>query len=179
MTDNATIIAERQQDVIESRILAWVDEAIELRFGGEGDDNGVLDPATVDFNSNLSIMLMLERVRIRETRVDGLLIEAMRAQAKAKRAAKSLAFQSQTQYAESMRVAADRRREYVSADELKAEANLGSLEERRKTYQAERLLAVADEAVDVIKQISYQFNRWRNDLLEMSKARRAETMLDR
>ncbi len=172
-------LADAQQAEIEARILQWVDEAIELRFGIAGDHDGHLDPSTVDFNSSLSLMHMLERVRLRESRVDGLLVEAMRAQAKAKRAAKSTAYHSRNQYDESMRIAADRRREYVSADELKAEANLGSLVERHKNYQAERLLLVADEAVEVIKQISYQFNRWRNDLHEMSRARRAETMLDR
>lgn len=149
---------------MESKIVAWVDEALELRHGAAGDPEGPLRNV-LSSNDDVAIMLTnLARVRQRADRVDFLLANVTRARGRAKRAEDQSKFSAEIAYAEAARTNAARRVEFSSARERHADASLDSLEQRRVAHHASRLVSVTEEAYEVVRQVHWQLDALSKEL---------------
>ena len=162
---------------MESRILGWVEEAVEVRHGVWGDPEGRLRDSDPD--SPLGALGLLQRVRRRSDRIDELLATATRARARARRAKDEAAFTADVALMTATSERAGRRVAYEAGREREADAKLSSMEERRLAHQASRLVDVTQEAYDVISQIHWQLEALRKDLRSTLHALQFESTLER
>lgn len=165
---------------LESKVTAWVKEALDLRHGDAGDPNGPLRPVGMDEGLHV-VMDELVRVRSRSDRVDGLLAKVTQAKGRARRAQEGAAFAASQRYDEAQQQNSARRMpgSFTSREERNADAALAALEERRTAHQAERLVSVTAEAYDIINQIHWQLNAIRTDLRAQIHAIQFENSLER
>lgn len=162
----------------EARVLAWVQEAIDLRYGAAGDDEGTLD-SILDVNTPQDVLRALRRVRIRADRVEYLLVQARRVRRRAKSTRDHVTFEASNRFGESIIAEGQRRIEFQSAEERKQIANLESIEERRLAYQAERLVDITIESYDAINTIHWGLDAIRKDLRSALNAFQFESTLER
>lgn len=162
----------------EERVLAWVSEAMELRYGAAGDDEGSLD-GILDVNSPRDVLAALRRVRIRADRVEHLLVNARRAKRRAKSTRDRVAFEAGNRFGASLVAEGQRRVEFQSAEERRQIANMESIEERRLAHQAERLVDITVEAYDAINTIHWGLDAIRKDLRSALNAFQFENSLER
>lgn len=164
---------------IETRIVSWVAEALELRHGEAGDPEGRITAVSSEEGPQ-AVQHMLIRVRARSDRVDGLLAKVTQAKGRTKRAQDAAAFEAERAYdTASVTNAANRTREFTSARERTAEANLDSFEQKRHAYLANRLVSVASEAYDLVHQIHWQLDGIRKDLRATLHSLQFESSLER
>ncbi len=176
-------MTEIEYNDLETAILGWVEESLELRHGAAGDPEGNLrgweyDPA----QGAGGVSRQLARVTQRVDRVDELLAKATRARARARRARDEAAFVAEIAYDEATARNKQIRRAFESfdsRDDRKADATLASLNEKRAAHEANRLVSVAEEAFDVIMQIHWQLDAMRKDLRATIHALQFESSLDR
>lgn len=167
---------------LEQAILGWVEESLDLRHGVAGDPDGRLRDWT--YNPALgpsAVSAQLIRVTQRSDRVDELLAKATRARARARRSRDEAEFTAEIAFDEATVKNKSRRGfdSYESRDERKADAMLGSLNEKKAAHEAKRLVSVAEEAYDVITQIHWQLDAMRKDLRASLHALQFESSLDR
>lgn len=163
---------------IESRLVGWVSEALELRHGAAEDPQGKLTPVDPS-EGPPAITESLLRVRARSDRVDELLSRITLERGRAKRAKEGAQFAADTALMEATQVRASRRAEFSSGREREAEAKLDSLEQRRMAHQADRLVSVANDAYEVINQVHWQLDAIRKDLRATLHALQFESSLER
>lgn len=165
---------------VETSVLSWVEEALELRHGAAGDPDGPLRQVGMEEGLHV-VMNELVRTRNRSDRVDGLLAKATQAKGRARRAQEQAAFVASTAY-DNAQVKAQANRlpqSFMTKEEKNAEAALGSFEERRVAHTAERLVSITSEAYEVINQIHWQLNAIRTDLRAQIHAIQFENSLER
>jgi len=165
---------------LESKVIDWAQECLELRHGEAGDPEGKLREP--DPSSGISgVMTTLRRVRSRSDRVEEFLAKATQARARARRARDEAAFASEIAYDEAALIRAARRHPdlFSSGKERHAEASTDSLNERRDAHQARRLVSVTEEAYDVITQVHWQLDAIRKDLRASLHALQFESGLER
>lgn len=164
---------------LEATVVAWVEEALELRHGAVEDPAGRLGAGPIE-DSPTAWVEYLRRVRQRADRVDELLAKVTRAKGRAKRAQDQAQFSAELAYDEAMRDnAANRRAEFVTAKEKHADAALDSLEQRRLAHHAARLVSVTAEAYDVVNQVHWQLDAIRKDTRSTLHALQFEASLER
>lgn len=164
---------------LEANVVAWVEEALELRHGAAGDPDGPLGHAPAE-DSPSAWVGYLTRVRMRADRVDELLAKVTRAKGRAKRAQDQAQFAAEVAYDEATRHnQATRRAEYVTAREKHADAALDSLEQRRIAHHAARLVSVTAEAYDVVNQVHWQLDAIRKDARSTLHGLQFEASLER
>lgn len=165
---------------IESLVMSWVTEALDLRHGDAGDPQGALRAVGMEEGLH-GVLDELVRVRSRSDRVDGLLAKVTQARGRARRAKEHAEFIANQAY-DSAQVDNQARRlpnSFMTKEEKNADAALASLEERRASHQAERLVSITAEAYDVINQIHWQLNAIRTDLRALVHAIQFENSLER
>lgn len=164
---------------IESLVMSWVDEALDLRHGSAGDEKGPLRGWGSTDDSPSEIMDLLLRVRVRSDRVDELLSKVTQARGRAKRAKDEAAFAADVALITATQNRAARRVEFSTGKEREADAKLDSLEERRIAHQADRLVSTTNEAYEVINQVHWQLDAIRKDLRASLHALQFESSLER
>lgn len=177
-TDPALDVYDVPPSGQEARVLAWVQEAIELRYGSAGDDEGSLD-GILEVNTPREVLQALRRVRTRADRVEHLLVNARRAKRRAKSTRDRVTFEAANRFGESLVAEGQRRIEFQSAEERKQIANLESIEERRLAHQADRLVDITVEAYDAINTIHWGLDAIRKDLRSALNAFQFESTLER
>lgn len=154
---------------LESQMVAWATEAIELRFGSAGDEEGRVELPAFEQGA-LTIIASLSRVRQRLDRTEELQSKALQArgrlirmQAQARHEAEEVYNNAASHNARfgGMTVHGT----YTSAKERDADAKLASLEQRRSEHQAERLVSVAQEVEEQIKHCYWGLTKLREDHL--------------
>lgn len=163
---------------METRIVGWVSEALELRHGAGGDPKGKLTPVDPT-DGTPAITEALLRVRVRSDRVDELLSRVTLERGRAKRAKEGAQFAADTALMEATKHHADRRVEFSSGREREAEAKLDSLEQRRLAHQSDRLVGIANDAYEVISQVHWQLDGIRKDIRATLHALQFESSLER
>lgn len=151
---------------IEDSLLAWATEALELRHGEAGDEEGRVSlppfelgyPAAVD---------MLQRVRQRLDRVEELQSKSRQVKGRVMRLREQAEFEASLAYDNAVATGAKRYQEYAMADEKKADAHLASLTEKREAHRMKRLESIAAETLDVVTQCYWGLEKLREDLLQM------------
>ena len=164
---------------LESRVLSWVKEALELRHGDAGDPQGPIRGWGSTDDSIPEVQNLLLRVRARSDRVDELLAKSTQAKARAKRAQDEAAFAADRALMQATTQRSARRAEFSSGREREAEAKLDAFEERRLAHQASRLVSVTAEAYEVINQVHWQLDAIRKDLRAILHALQFESGLER
>lgn len=159
---------------LETAMVAWATEAIDLRFGEAGDPQGRV--ALPDWEAGQPVMISsLARVRTRLDRIEELQTKAMRARGRLHRMQSEAAFAAQAAYDEAaVQRSAFRSQEYTSAKERNAEASLDSFAQKRAAHLAEKLVAIALEVEEQIKHCYWGLVKLREDHLTL--LRRLETM---
>lgn len=164
---------------LEARVLSWATEALELRHGVAEDPDGVLGVPEDNADAQ-EVMHFLRRVRVRSDRVDFLLSRTTQAKARAKRAQEHAQFQADLAFdTAAQQNGANRRQEFVTAMERKADANLDSLEQRRMAHHAARLVSITTEVHEVVNQVHWQLDAIRKDLRSTLHALQFESGLER
>lgn len=166
---------------VESKVLEWAQEALELTYGQAEDPEGKL-PALPDLVQGLAPMArLLARTVARVDRVDELLSKVTQARARARRAKSQASFDAEAAYDRALRENQGRRSPnlFASADERKADATLDSIEEKRVAHHADRLVSVTEEAYDVINQCHWSLEGKRRDLRTLMSSVGFEAALDR
>lgn len=165
---------------MEKKILAWVEEALELRHGSAGDEDGPIGQAFKDLNmqDTREIIALMFRIRQRSDRVDFLLSLVAQAKGRASRAQSEAKFAADEKYERAMNERSTTKREFTSGREIHANASIDSIDDRRIAHKAQRLVSITQEAYDVINQIGWQLQRQRDDLKEMLRTLRFEHSLD-
>ena len=164
---------------LETRVLSWVKETLELRHGAAGDPKGSIRGWGSAEDSIQDVQDLLLRVRARSDRVDELLAKATQAKARAKRAQDEAAFSADRALMQATTHRATKRAEFSSGREREAEAKLDAFEERRLAHQASRLVSVTGEAYEVINQVHWQLDAIRKDLRATLHALQFESGLER
>lgn len=164
-------------DEQSKRVLEWVKEALELRFGVADDPDGVLQGAPQD--TIQEVMHLLRRVRARADRVDELQAKALLAKGRAKRVQENAAFLADQKLSEAAKDHASKRADFSTGFERQSEAKLDAFEERRTAYQAGKLVSVTDDAFRVINGCHYQLKTMRDDLRAFLHALQFESSLER
>jgi hypothetical protein len=164
---------------VEQRLLAWVEEALELRHGAAGDPLGPIK--ALDFSDGPEIVRNdLIRARMRQDRVDELASLATRARGRIDRVRKEAARQAEEAYDLANRHnAANRRAEFTTGREKHSDANLDTLEQRRTAAEAERLASFAEECERVIRAKSFELGGVRDDLKHVLRGLQFESSLER
>lgn len=147
---------------LSSEIMAWVDEAIELRHGTAGDPAGPLRGSPEE--TMAEVVQLLQRVRMRSDRVDELLTKTALAKSRIKRASDDAKFSAETAIYTATQQRSARKGEFTSGREIEADAKLDSFEARRQAHQLALLVDQATTAYDVINNINWQLANIRNDL---------------
>lgn len=162
---------------VEGRIVAWVNEALELRHGAAGDPLGSIHDAPEETIDEVTSLLL--RVRQRSDRVDELLANATRARGRARRAKEEAAFTADLALLTATSERAQRRVDFESGREREADAKLASVEERRLAHRAARLVDITAESYEVINQVHWQLDAMRKDLRARLHALQFESSLER
>lgn len=155
-------------DNVERELLAWAEEALELRHGEAGDPDGKVGLPDYELGQYAAAD-MLSRVRVRLDRVEELQSKARRAKGRIMRMRESADFEASLKYDEAMANGKSRFQEYVLGDEKRADASLASLTEKRQAHQLKRVESMASETLDVIGQCYWGLSNLREDLLQMLK----------
>lgn len=164
---------------MESTIMGWVQEAIDLRYGAGNDTGGALTPVSMSDGYN-AIENMLIRVRGRSDRIDELLTKITQARARAKRIQDQAAFAAKVAYdTATQNNAVSRTTEFSTREERNADAMLASLEEKRLAHQSERMVSITVEAYEVINQIHWSLDSIRKDLRSSLHSLQFESSLER
>lgn len=152
---------------VEKDLLAWADEALELRHGEADDPKGAV--RLPSFEAGLPAAIdMLQRVRVRLDRVEELQSKARQVKGRVMRLRENADFNAQIAYDNAMQTqGASRSREYVTGLEKNADASLASLEEKREAHKLRRLESVAVEVLDVVGHCYWGLEKLREDVLQM------------
>jgi hypothetical protein len=157
-------------NAIESRIMQWVEEALELRYGSAGDPDGAIALPGYEITDHATYANLLARTRIRLDRVSELRDKATQARGRAVRAPKNAEFEAQQAFDQAMqRRGATRTVGFVTAAEKNADASLDSFEQKRLAHQAERLVSVTTEAKTLIDNAYWGLSSIREELLSFYK----------
>lgn len=165
------------KEPLETAVLAWVTEALELRHGAAGDPQGAIKDT--EATSPSEIMDLLRRVRSRSDRVDELLSKATLARGRARRAKEEAQFVAERALMQATQRRAANRVEFSSGREREADAKLDAFEETRVAYQRNRLVSVTNDAHEVITQVHWQLDAIRKDLRSSLHALQFESGLER
>lgn len=154
---------------VETRLVSWATEALDLRYGAAGDPKGRITlPEYVEGAG--AFVDTLARVRIRLDRVSELRDKATQAKGRVSRAKAQAEFEAQRAFDEAMqRRGATRQGSYTTAAEKNADAALDSFVQKRLAHQAERLVSVASEAKTVIDNAYWGLSSIREELLTLYK----------
>jgi hypothetical protein len=164
---------------MESAVMAWAREALELRQGAADDPEGRIGIVHIA-EGHRAVLDMLIRVRRRSDRIDELLAKATQAKARAKRTQDQAKFEAAVAYDSATNEnALHRTQEFVTGAERHADAALASISERRKAHQAERLVSITTEAHKLISDASWQLADIRKELREIIHAIQFESSLER
>lgn len=154
---------------VERDLLAWAEEALELRHGEADDPKGKVHLPSYELGLPASVE-MLQRVRVRLDRVEELQSKSRQAKGRVMRLRENADFDAQLAYDQAMQIqGATRAREYVTGLEKNADASLASLEQKRAAHQLRRVESVATEVLDVIGQCYWGLEKLREDILQMMK----------
>lgn len=154
---------------VETELLGWAEEALELRHGEAGDPSGKVGLPAYELGAD-GAMRMLSRIRIRLDRVEELQSKARQARGRIMRTRENADFEAQIAYDTAMQTqGATRSKQYVTGQEKNADASLASLNEKRAAHQLRRLESVASEVLDVVGQCYWGLEKLREDVLQMMK----------
>lgn len=154
---------------VEESLLAWAEEALDLRHGQANDPDGKVSlppyeegqPAAID---------MLQRVRQRLDRVEELQSKARQARGRLMRHREAAEFEASIKYDEAMQKARQTRtQDFVTAAEKNADAALASIDEKRAAHQIKRTESLAVEVLDVVTQCYWGLEKLREDIIQMLK----------
>ena len=153
----------------ETAIIGWVEEALELRHGEAGDPDGRIELPAFETGRD-GVLATLRRVRVRLDRLEELQAKSRQAKGRVSRVKANAEFEAQVEYDRAMQQRGNTRvREYVTADEKRADAALDTIAQKRVVHQTNRLQSIADEAYDVVKGCYWGMDKIRTELLEMLK----------
>lgn len=152
----------------EKALLGWVEEALELRHGIAGDADGPIELPPFEAGRD-AVLDVVRRVRVRLDRIEELQAKARQVKGRVSRVKANAEFEADIAYDEAMMKQANRGREYVSSVQLRSEASMDSIDQKRTVHQTNRLLSIADESYDVIKGCYWGMDKIRSELLEMLK----------
>ena len=157
-------------NAIEGRIMQWVAEALDLRYGAAEDPEGAIVLPGYEVTDQNTYANLLARTRIRLDRVSELRDKATQARGRAVRAQKAAEFDAQQAFDEAMqRRGATRTVAFATAAEKNADAALDSFEQKRLAHQAERLVSVTTEAKTLIDNAYWGLSSIREELLSFYK----------
>lgn len=163
---------------LETTVIGWVREALELRHGAAEDPLGALGVMPMDDYHRL--LEYLVRAQQRAARVDHLLANCTQARGRARRAQEQAKFTAEVAFNEATQQNAARRTiEFTTREERHADAALDSLEERRVAHHAARLVSVTDEAYEVVRQVHWQLENLRKDARAALNALQLDSRLER
>lgn len=162
MIDTADIAAKTEEELI-----AWATEALELRHGTAGDSQGTVGLPKYEAGQYAAIE-MLQRVRVRLDRVEELQSKSRQAKGRVMRLKESAEFEAQEAYDRAMQNRGiHRTKDFVTADEKRADASLDSIAEKRTAHQLKRLESIAAEVLDVVGHCYWGLEKLREDILQM------------
>jgi hypothetical protein len=159
---------------VESQLLAWVSEAMELRHGEAEDPDGRVGLPPFELGQDAAVS-MIQRVRQRLDRVEELQSLARQALGRVMRLREQADFEASLKYDEAMANGKDRYREFTAADEKRADATLASLKERREAHKLKRVESQAKETLDVVGQCYWGLANLREDIHKMLSLQRSIT----
>lgn len=162
---------------VETLVLEWVAEAIELRHGEAGDAEGKLKEVTIEDGTH-SVLYELSRVRKRSDRIDYLRTQTAQLRSRLRKARAVAKFKAESKTMETMTHSNKYKLEYDSAEAVKAKAGLDAFEERREAHEAQVLLDVVEDSYWIIDRISSEMNSIRNDLRAIIKSLQFESTLE-
>lgn len=155
---------------IESALYAWMDEAIELRYGSANDPEGVVTLPNPEAGFE-TLVNTLARIRVRLDRVQELQTLSQRARARARRIVAQKEFEAQEAFDRSMQNRGARRAaSFTTREERNADASLDSFEQKREAHQASRMLDIASETLEVITSCYWGLSGLREEILTLIRA---------
>lgn len=164
-------------EAVESQVISWVKEAIELRHGAAGDNEGPLKQVSLDDGPH-AVTYELTRVRTRVDRVDFLRTQVSLVRIKLRKARAEAKFQADSKLMEATSARNKTKVEFTSADAIRADAGLDSFEERRAAHEAQVLADVVEDSFRIIDKIAFELDSIRNDLRAIIKSLQFESTLD-
>lgn len=169
---------DTELSTVEQRMTAWVDEALELRHGTAGDEDGTLEDILYVESPGMLTHALL-RVRRRSDRVDGLLANITRARGRLRRLQANARFEAERAYSEASSRGLAHRVDFSSAKERDSNAKLDSFQQQREAHHAAQAVSMAEECYEVIKDISWQLQSMRTELRAVLNALQFESTLER
>ncbi len=153
---------------VENQLLCWATESLELRHGEADDPSGRVSLPAFELGQPAAVD-MLSRVRQRLDRVEELQSHSRQALGRVVRMREEAEYELSQKYDTAIATNRNRFVDYQSADEKRADADLQSLEEKRKLHQVKRVESHAREVLDVVTQCYWGLSNLREDLLQMLK----------
>lgn len=161
-------------DEIRDALTSFVDEGFKLRFDYEHPHND---------SGPRELVTSLKEVRQRLDRLEEILVRSMRIKAKAQRNVTAVQAELSEKWdshlvsirAKSKSTWGD---DFVSPKEKYADANLATLEVKRKELKSKEVLSYAEEAVEVLKSLHRGLGDIRQELLTRIRTVQWETSLE-
>lgn len=155
------------ENQIETNLLDWATEALELRHGEAEDPKGRISLPSYEAGQHAALD-MLQRIRVRLDRVEELQSKARQVRGRVMRLRENADFEASIAYDMAMQdQGASRVRAYVTGAEKNADASLASLVEKREAHKLKRLESIAVEVLDVVGQCYWGLEKLREDVLQM------------
>lgn len=164
-------------EVIESTVLSSVAEAMELRHGTAGDEEGALRIVSLDSGIH-TVATELQRVRKRIDRVDYLRDQTALIRSKLRKSKAETDFLAEAKFSQAFSDRDRVKHEYASALSVKSNATLDSFEELRAAHEAKMQIDLVNECYEIIDRIGRQLDGIRNDLRTMLRTLQFESTLD-
>lgn len=162
---------------VEATVLTWVKEAIDLRHGDAGDEEGKLRILSIE-DGVPAVMHELTRVRKRTDRVDYLRTQVALLRSKLKKSKAEAKFAAESKLMEATTHRNRTKLEYDSAAAVASEAGLDAFEERRAAHEAQVLLDVVEDSYWVIDKITSELDSIRTDLRAIIKSLQFSSTLE-
>lgn len=170
-------MSNSNENKIESAVLAWVGEAIELRHGAAGDEEGKLRIVTID-DGVQAVMHELTRVRKRTDRLDYIRTQLALLRSKLKKARAEAKFLADSKLAETTTRSNRTKLDYDSAAAVKAEASLEAFEEQRAAHEAQVLFEIVEDSYWILDKITTEMDSIRTDLRAIIKSLQFSSTLE-
>lgn len=151
-------------DKVETTVMEWANEAIDLAHHEAGDPDGRLEPLPPG-SSVYEMQTLLYRIQVRASRVSELQMKSAQLKARAVKAKKGAAFAATRAFDEAMRNNQNRRVDvWTSKDERVSDASLDSFEQKRLAFQAEKLVDTTELAHSLVNNAHWFLEGLRRDV---------------
>lgn len=162
---------------IEKLVVSMVEEAMDLRHGEAGDEDGKL--RVVSFDEGVrAVAYELQRVRVRSDRVDYLRDKTALIRSTLRKRKAETDFEAEAKFSQAISDRDSIKKEYASALSVKSKATLDSFDELRAAHESKKLIDLVNECYEIIDRCGRQLDGIRNDLRVQLRTLQFESTLD-